>query len=151
MAYGYGLYVTPLVLVTYYNALQNDGKMAKPFLVERVEEGTPIKPNDSVSLGQIMPKHVADTLLKELGYASCSTDFIGKSAIVQLPNSNQGDKDADRQSKYAASCVGFFPINEPRYTVICVLYSEAISRPFYIGTKVAEGVIKDYITLQQHD
>ena len=38
VAYGYGLSVTPLHVVTFYNGIANRGRMMKPYLVESIEK-----------------------------------------------------------------------------------------------------------------
>ena len=37
MAYGYSVELSPLQLVTFYNAIANNGRMVKPMLVKRIE------------------------------------------------------------------------------------------------------------------
>lgn len=38
MAFGYGLHLTPLQSLTFYNAIANDGEMVKPRLIKEVRE-----------------------------------------------------------------------------------------------------------------
>lgn len=148
MAYGYGLYVTPLAILTFYNTLLNHGTMIKPFLVDGImEQDKFVKRNDTADMGQIIPEQWADTLLRELKYASCSANFIGKSSLVQLPVSNKGHNNTEGMNRYATSCIGLFPECEPRYSAICVLYSKATSRPPYMGKMVAERVVEGFIKL----
>lgn len=143
MAYGYGLFVTPLGCVSYYNAILNQGNMEQPFLVECiVEKGVQVKLHETVSLGQIMPEHVADTLLRELRYASCSDEYIGMSSMVRIPTSNNNR--SEKNAKYAYSSIGFFPEPEPRYTVICMLYTKATNKSFYRGKRAVENVVNEF-------
>jgi len=143
MAYGYGLFVTPLGCVSYYNAILNQGNIEPPFLVERiVEKGVQVKLHETVSLGQIMPEHVADTLLRELRYASCSDEYIGMSSMVRIPTSNNNR--SEKNAKYAYSSIGFFPEPEPRYTVICMLYTKATNKSFYRGKRAVENVVNEF-------
>ena len=37
-AIGYSVKVTPLQIVSFYNAIANDGKMMKPYIIEQIEE-----------------------------------------------------------------------------------------------------------------
>lgn len=39
MSFGYALQVSPLHTLTLYNAVANDGKMMKPYLVSRIQQG----------------------------------------------------------------------------------------------------------------
>ena len=149
MAYGYGLFVTPLEVLNFYNAILNQGHIVQPFLVERiVEKSNQVKLHEKASLGQIMPEHVADTLLRELRYASCSEAFIGKSSVVRISLPNKDSQDGYHD---AVSCMGFFPVNEPQYTVICMLYGKSINSPFYYGKGVVEYIVNDFVKQQAHD
>ena len=37
MAYGYGVSLTPLQTLTFYNAIANNGEMVKPRFIEKIE------------------------------------------------------------------------------------------------------------------
>ena len=66
-AYGYGMSVTPLHVVTFYNAIANKGRMMKPYVVESVEkDGKVIKEYGPSVLNNICTRATADTVTRAL-------------------------------------------------------------------------------------
>ncbi|MBQ1649377.1 MAG: S8 family serine peptidase, partial [Bacteroidales bacterium] len=68
VAMGYSVAVTPLHIITFYNALANDGKMMKPYLVEDIEKDGVVKKKlgPSVLNAAICSKATADTITRGL-------------------------------------------------------------------------------------
>ena len=66
-AIGYSVKVTPLQIVSFYNAIANDGKMMKPYIIEQIEEnGRAVEIFEPVLLSSICSKATADTLTRAL-------------------------------------------------------------------------------------
>ena len=66
-AIGYSVKVTPLQIATFYNAIANDGKMMKPYIVECTERnGVAEKTYGPMLLNSICSKATADTLTRAL-------------------------------------------------------------------------------------
>src|SRR5580698_4153070 len=64
MAFGYEVLITPLNTLTLYNAVANNGRMVKPYLVSTVQEsGVTIKENQPTTL---IEKICSDETLKQL-------------------------------------------------------------------------------------
>ena len=64
MAFGYEVLITPLNTLTLYNAVANNGRMVKPYLVSSIQEsGVTIKENQPTTL---MEKICSDETLKQL-------------------------------------------------------------------------------------
>src|SRR5580698_2118495 len=64
MAFGYEVLITPLNTLTLYNAVANNGRMMKPYLVSAVQEsGITVKENQPTA---IMEKLCSDATLKHL-------------------------------------------------------------------------------------
>lgn len=150
MSIGYGLELTPLQLLTFVNAIANDGRMMKPYLVNEVRElNTPIvsyKPR--VLKKQICKKETAQrvrALLKgvvERGTAKSiySPEFsmAGKTGTAKIAKDKRGyDK------IYQASFVGFFPADEPKYS--CIVVINAPKGNDYYGGTVAAPVFKEIV------
>ena len=160
VAMGYSVAVTPLHVVTFYNALANDGKMMKPYLVEDIEKDGIIrkKLGPSVLNAAICSKATADTVTRGLkavieeGTAkrlkSAAWEVAGKTGtswVILTPQEQQGSTDpySDKwgRKKNQATFVCFFPADEPKYTAIVSLYSKLSSKTFYGGTLPALAML----------
>ena len=157
-AYGYGMSVTPLHVVTFYNAIANKGKMMKPYLVESIEKDDKVvkKYGPSV-LNNICTRATADTVTRalksvvETGTATrlktAKLTVAGKTGTAQVvltPAERHGSADpyhdAWGRKKNQGTFVGFFPADEPKYTILVTVYSYLSGQSFYGGTKPALAV-----------
>lgn len=145
MAIGYSVMVTPIQILTFYNAIANGGKMMKPYIVESFEKNGEVKEKRNPILqGVVCSEATADTLVRALkkvtgckdgtAYASMKgvkCDVAGKTgtAWIGLEKSEKvGAKGsyeaADGSRKYQASFAGFFPADDPKYSMIVVAYTD---------------------------
>lgn len=153
VAIGYSARVTPLQVATFYNAIANDGKMMKPYVVESIEHNGKVEKQFKPEIlnGSICSKATADTLTRALkmvtleGTASKLKNAkcvvagkTGTSRIHLTAEERQGSKDPysdkDGRKKHQATFVGFFPADEPQYTAIVVVYTDLISHNVYGGS-----------------
>lgn len=163
VAIGYTSRVTPLQVVTFYNAIANDGKMMKPYVVESIEDDGKViqKFKPSILNGSICSKATADTLTRALkmvtleGTASRLKNSkciiagkTGTSRMYMLPEERGGTKDPYEdihgRKKHQATFVGFFPADEPKYTAIAVVYTRLISHNVY-GGSIPAMTFKDIV------
>ena len=152
VAYGYGLSVTPLHVVTFYNGIANHGRMMKPYLVESVEkDGKVLKKYVPSALNEsICSPATADTVTRALravvnsGTATrlkgAKLPVAGKTgtARVVLPNGQYSD--GMGRKKNQGTFVGFFPADDPKYTILVTVYSYLSTQSFYGGTMPALAV-----------
>ena len=152
MAHGYELEMTPLQMLSFYNAVANDGKMMKPYLVSEIKdaEGTetkfmPTVLNERIASPSTIQK--AQELLKAVAESGTARKlnvdgltFAGKTGTTRL---EYWIKDAERK-KYNASFAGYFPEKNPKYSVIVVVYNPS-GRDFY-GAKVAGPVFRNIMS-----
>nr|MBS0037949.1 transpeptidase family protein [Saprospiraceae bacterium] len=144
MSFGYELSLTPLQMLTFYNAIANNGKMMKPFLVKELRrEGQVLKTykpeviNRAVA-GEHTIQQVREVLegVVENGTGRRIYDsalpMAGKTGTTQL---NYTDHERVRTA-YQSSFVGYFPADNPEYTCI-ILISEPTKGGFYGGTVAA--------------
>ena len=154
IAIGYSVTVTPLHILTFYNAIANKGKMMKPYIVEDIEENGIVreKRGPSVLNGSICSKATADTLTRALkrvaeegtgrrmlkGAICPIAGKTGTSRIVLDPKYTRISKnpyeDEKGRKQYQATFVGFYPADKPQYSVIVVIYSYLNREIFYGGT-----------------
>jgi len=156
MGIGYGVLLTPLHTLTFYNAVANEGKMMKPFLVEAFcRDGVDIETfKPKVISASICSKKTITEAKKALrgvvtdGTAKICDDpryhISGKTGTAQIAyqeGSRMVYKDAAGRKKHQASFAGFFPSEDPRYSCIVVLYSGKTLGNFY-GASWAGPVFK---------
>jgi cell division protein FtsI (penicillin-binding protein 3) len=150
MAFGYGINVTPMQTLTYYNSVANNGVMVKPQLVSEIKKwNSTIK---KIEPQVINPKVCSPETLKKIrvvlenvvrrGTAKSlyTKEFpmAGKTGTAQM---NYGNKSGSGMY-YASSFVGYFPANKPQYTCIVVVHKPNTAHNNYYGADVAGPVFK---------
>lgn len=152
IAFGYSTEETPLHILTFYNAIANKGKMMKPYLVESIEEHGVVrtKRGPSILNGAVCTRAVADTITRalravteegtarNLKNAKCSV--AGKTGTSFGTYENGQYKDQYGRRKYQGTFVGFFPAEDPQYSVICMVYSKPTSKSFQGGGIPARAI-----------
>lgn len=145
IAYGYSTSMTPMHILTFYNAIANKGKMMKPYLVEDIEsQGKVIRRRGPSTLNAAMcSRAVADTVtraLKAVTEEGTARALRGaKCAVAGKTGTSFGTFEDGRYSddlgrrKYQGTFVGFFPADNPKYSVICTVYSKPTSKSFQGG------------------
>jgi len=157
-AYGYGISVTPLHVATFYNGIANKGRMMKPYLVESVEkDGRVLKHYEPSVLNNICSRNTADTVTRALrsvvmdGTATrlkgAKLSVAGKTGTAQVvlsaaerAGSIDPYHDPRGRKKNQGTFVGFFPADNPKYTILCTVYSYLSGQSFYGGTLPALAV-----------
>ena len=137
LGFGYVSELTPLHVLTFYNAIANKGRMMKPYLVEAIERNgeTVKKMGPSVLNSGICSKAVADTLNRALlavtsdgtakwSLRGCYCNVAGKTGTSFGVVPGGGYQTEDRRKYYQSTFVGYFPAEKPEYTIISTLYSE---------------------------
>ena len=162
-AIGYSVRVTPLQVATFYNAIANNGKMMKPYVVESLEKNGRVTKQFKPSIlnGSICSKATADTLTRALtmvtleGTASrlknARCTVAGKTGTSRMylsreerNGSRDPYEDIDGRKKHQATFVGFFPAEQPKYTAIVVVYTGLIKHDVY-GGKIPALTFKDIV------
>jgi cell division protein FtsI (penicillin-binding protein 3) len=150
MAFGYNLTVSPLQVLTLYNAVANQGKMVKPYLVNEIrEDGRPIIEFQPVVLkdsicSTVTLKQLQECLegvvLEGTGKSLKSNHYriAGKTGTALVANGNRGYQDKIYQSSFA----GYFPADDPQYSIIVVIKNKPHAAVFY-GAAVAGPVFKE--------
>ncbi|MBQ9400682.1 MAG: penicillin-binding protein 2 [Bacteroidales bacterium] len=144
VAMGYSVTETPLHIITFYNAIANKGKMMKPYLVD----------GPQILNERICSKATADTLTRGLkavtedGTASrlrtAKVQVAGKTGTSRVVLDNGRYESADGRKKNQGTFVGFFPADDPQYSVITVVYSKLSYRNFY-GSQYPAGTVKTIV------
>jgi len=151
MAFGYEVLISPLQTLTLYNAIANDGKMMKPYLVDDIQlAGNIERKNKPVT---ILPEVCNQETLRQLqecleGVCISGTaknvfknsfyKMAGKTGTALVANGNRGYADHIYQSSFA----GYFPADHPRYSCIVVIKNKPFAKKF-LGASVAAPVVKE--------
>jgi cell division protein FtsI (penicillin-binding protein 3) len=150
MSIGYEVQLTPLQLLTFYNAVANNGRMVKPKFVDEIQEhGKTIKKFDTEIIADSI--FSAATLAKARAMLEAVVDsgtarniknsyykIAGKTGTAQVGYSKLNK---ERKISYQASFTGYFPAENPKYSCIVVIYSP--SNALYYGSDVAAPVFKE--------
>lgn len=152
MAFGYSNLISPLGIAMLYNAIANNGKMMKPYLVSDIMyDGNVVKHIDPVQTRVVADSNVVRllqqclygvcndphgtgyTLLKDLPFKLC-----GKTGTALVAQGSHGYADKIYQSAFA----GYFPADNPQYTCVVEIVNSPHSRIYY-GAAVAGPVFKE--------
>lgn len=150
MSFGYNISISPLQTLMVYNAIANDGKMMRPYLVNAVMK-------DGKTIRAFLPTVLRDSVcskstLQQL--QSCLTGVVlsgtakslknpyytlaGKTGTAQVANGSKGYTDHIYQSSFA----GYFPAENPKYSCIVVIKNKPFAAKYY-GALVAGPVFQE--------
>ncbi|HLX91148.1 MAG TPA: penicillin-binding protein [Puia sp.] len=156
MSFGYAIEVTPLQTLMLYNAIANDGKMMKPYLVSRIQSnGVTLK----IIQPQVLEERVADSrIIKDAqecmlavtkigtgkkAFETALYDAGGKTGTAHVAGrTSTGAKIKYDDGIYQASFVGYFPFAHPKYSCIVVIRTKAHPAK-HMGGEVAAPVFRE--------
>ncbi len=147
MAYGYGVEMTAVQLLTYYNGIANNGRVMRPYLVSSIEEYNRkikrFKP-------RVLNSSLASTrTIKEIKKMLEGVVERGTGAeYVKTPYFKIAGKTGTAQTEYwkgtkqyISSFVGYFPAENPQYSMIVVVHKPNPKKGYY-GAEVAGKVFR---------
>ncbi|MDT0684789.1 penicillin-binding protein [Autumnicola psychrophila] len=146
MAFGYGVSLTPLQTLTFYNAIANNGEMVKPRFIKEVKEWdkTIVKVEKEIINPAICSPETARKVRKMME----NTVKRGTAANIYTPNFSMAGKTGTCQveywiepGRYIASFSGYFPAEDPKYSCIVVIHKPNRRKGYY-GNIVAAPVFK---------
>jgi cell division protein FtsI/penicillin-binding protein 2 len=132
ITFGQGIAVTSIQIINAFNALINDGKLMRPFVVKKIigdKKEKTIEPQIirqviSSKTSSIIKKMLQSTVenaevkwVKPKGYS-----FGGKTGTAQIPIQGRYDP-----SKTNASFIGFFPVEKPEFIILVTLKEPSTS------------------------
>lgn len=142
MVYGYGVLLSPLQILTFYNAVANDGEMVKPIFVKKNKlKSNKIILNPSIASKSTINK--AKFLLENVVNDDGGTGSNIRSNIYKIAGktgTGQVDYTTD-DVQYISSFVGYFPADKPKYSCIVVIHKPNKKMGYY-GNIVAAPVFK---------
>ncbi|MDR3246381.1 MAG: PASTA domain-containing protein [Prevotellaceae bacterium] len=142
MSHGYQISMAPINMLSFYNAIANNGKMVKPRLVCGLRYNTgedevfePEIINESICSPPTLDS-VKVALSRVVGQGSASQiagspyGIAGKTgtAMIYLENEKSYESKSSGLGRELSSFCGYFPEKNPRYSCIVVLYSKYLSK-----------------------
>lgn len=118
-AIGYNRKIAPIQMLTFYNAIANNGKMVKPTLVPGNSEviNEQIAKSQNIVLMQQTLEHVISLGLGRLA-GSERIKVAGKTGTSQVNEYYEGDNTV---CEYHLAFCGYFPADAPKYSMIVSL------------------------------
>lgn len=139
---GYNQQISPIQMLTFYNAIANEGKMVKPTLYKGETE---------VINPQIASKANIDSL--QMALVKVVTEGLGKPAQsdkVQVAGVSGGSQISTEEDNsegrvntiYSVEYCGYFPADAPKYTIIVSMNKKGLPAS---GNLMAGGVFKEIV------
>ena len=150
MAFGYGIKLTPLQILSFYNGIANGGEIVKPRFVYKIKspgsssiktyEKEILNPSicSNITLSKVQ-KMMFNVIDKKWGTAnkikSSQLKMAGKTGTCQIDYTSE-------DTQYVSSFVGYFPYEKPEYSCIVVV-NKPNKEIGYYGGEVAAPVFKE--------
>jgi cell division protein FtsI (penicillin-binding protein 3) len=148
MAYGYGVSLTPIQILTFYNAVANNGELLKPVFISNLSSDLKTENhikktvlNPSICSNQTLSK--VKLMLENVVNEEGGTAYNIKSDIFKIAGKTgtcQIDYDTENV-QYVSTFVGYFPADKPKYSCIVVIHKPNKQKGYY-GSTVAAPVFK---------
>jgi cell division protein FtsI (penicillin-binding protein 3) len=129
LSYGYSATVTPLQLITFYNAIAGGGRMVKPLFCREIIEGGRPRPVKPVVLNRhVCSEEVAKQMREMLvGVVKNGTGNNVYNAVYGIGGKTGTTEGISDKSIKNSSFVGFFPADNPRYTCLVLVEGTSIA------------------------
>lgn len=148
MSIGYEVKVTPLQMLAFYNAVANDGKFIKPFIIKKIMRADKtIKEFESVIINKKICSDKTLSIVKKM-----LEGVVERGTAKNIKNDNykiagktgtaQKIKDGKYIRSYYTSFVGYFPADKPKYS--CIVVIDNPKGPDQYGGQVASPVFKEF-------
>ncbi|SDL34479.1 cell division protein FtsI (penicillin-binding protein 3) [Catalinimonas alkaloidigena] len=148
MSVGYELQISPLQILTFYNAVANGGRMIRPIIVREVRHADKVV--DTFETAVINEKICSD---KTLGYLRGMLESVVDSGtasnirnaaykIAGKTGTSQKIENGRYTKNYYTSFAGYFPADQPKYSCIVVIDNPQNGFNRYAGD-VAAPVFKE--------
>lgn len=163
MSIGYATRLSPLQLLSVYNAIGNSGILMNPYLVKEIRQNGKV-------INQISPRIINKKIcskrtnkqLQEMlrgvvvrgtaqnAFKECLVDVAGKTGTARIINKNG----RGYSNRHMASFVGYFPADKPTYSIIVVvnepsagdIYGAGVAAPVF--REIANKIYSAHIRIQ---
>lgn len=148
MSYGYRVQMTPIQMLTFYNAIANNGRMVAPLLVRSLQRNG--KEHVRFETRTIASSICSEETLHEVrrclqtvcteGTASAYFSDTTRLRVAAKTGTAQ-ITDPRYRDHYLGSMVAFFPAENPRYTVLTAIETQVQPGKTYYGGPLAGPVV----------
>ena len=143
VAIGQGFAVTPLQLVTAFNAIVNEGILVRPYLVRSAvnSEGMRVFHSEPMEVDRVLSPRNSKWLRGVLRQVVArGTGKPAESEFVHVAGKT-GTAQVARKGKYVkglynSSFIGFWPANAPQYTML-IVFGDVTGKVYYGGALAA--------------
>lgn len=152
LGYGYGIELTPIQIITLYNAVANGGKMVAPRLVTKIVKDDEVVEEFPVEV--LVNKICSDKslemvreCLEGVALEGTAKDYFGEGKVPFRAGAKTGTAQFAQgnisygDGYYMGSMVAYFPAENPRYTVLTTIFKKRGSGTYY-GAGLAGPVEK---------
>jgi cell division protein FtsI (penicillin-binding protein 3) len=154
MSFGYAIQVSPLQTLNLYNAVANNGRMMKPYLVNSIQDNgimirqfEPTVLEEKIADDEVIEaaKQSMEAVVTEgtgiYAFKGMSFPVAGKTGTAHVADGNVKYS----HGVYQASFVGYFPANDPVYSCIVVIRTKPHAAQHY-GGQLAAPVFREVAT-----
>lgn len=149
LSIGYGLKLSPIQILSYYNAIANNGQFVQPRFISMIKKSNgakksyTLKPSHrkicSKNTSLKLKLYLRNALLKGNGqsFNSSKIALAGKTTLTSIYHD-------DASLKYVSGFVGYFPHHKPKYSIIALLGNVPFPTPNLAGEiarKIAESTL----------
>lgn len=128
MSIGYEVQVTPIQMAQAYAAFANDGKMIRPYLVEKIvdEHDNIVQQHEPIEVRQVAEKETIKSLQPVFQRVVSDSGTAGQAqveglSIVGKTGTAQKLINGRYRHEYRGTFVGFFPADNPRYLCLVMM------------------------------
>lgn len=152
MAIGYEVSMTPLQMLTLYNAVANNGRMMRPMFVEEIRQAgkthkrfSPQVINRSIASASTL-QIIQDMLIGVVQNGTAKNihttryQIAGKTGTAQVANTRYGYRN-ETGVNYRSSFAGYFPADDPQYSIIVMIHNPR--GWIYTGSQVSAPVFRE--------
>lgn len=149
---GYGVCMTQLHILAFYNMIANDGVKVNPYLVESYENSKQYTfEHQSIGKSSLLKKESTDILKSVMrravvdGYSGLSgkakEDLAGM-AGHGIYYSDGEYMAADGKQRWNSTFVGYFPADNPKYSIICTIVTYK-TKGTYPGDQLPAKIVSE--------
>lgn len=150
-SFGQGIEITPIQLIRAFSAIANNGRIVRPYLVEKIiENGKTIQIKPEISENQIISSKTASQLIAMLvsvvenGFgkrAKIPGYYVaGKTGTAQIPWSSLGVNKKGYSEKTWQSFIGFAPAFNPKILILVKIDNPAAKTAEYSAVPIFQQI-----------
>lgn len=151
-SYGQGSTVTPIQMIQAANAIANDGKMMKPYVIDKIidpntgkviedhkeeERKSPISEETAKQVREVLASTVTSDVGTGRKFALSGYSVGGKTGTAEIPKSN-GPGYLSGDGNYLYSFLGMAPIDDPQLLTYVIVQQPQLELGQYGSDPVAE-------------